>query len=62
MCLTCYGLCQQGLTRPWRAYEQCALGDLTPELRVLSGILEEVDDLLDLNLRFVQTCYIVEGH
>ena len=53
MRLTCYGLCQQGLTRPWRAYEQCALGDLTSELRVLSGILEEVDDLLDLDLRFV---------
>ena len=53
MRLTCYGLCQQGLTRSWRAYEQCTLGDLTPELRVLSRVLEEVDDLLDLDLCFV---------
>ena len=62
MRFTCYGLSQQRLPRPWRAYEKGSLGDLPTELRVLIGVLEEVDDFLDLFLGFVQAGDIVEGH
>ena len=53
MRLSCHGLSQQSLTRTWRAHEEGALRDLTPELSVLSGVLQEVYDLLDLYLGLV---------
>ena len=60
--LPCDGLGQQGFTRSRRAYEQRALGNLGAQFLVFVSLLEEVDDLHDLDLRFFQTRYVLERH
>ena len=60
--LPCDGLGQQGLARSRRAYEQRALRNLGAQLLVFVGLLEEIDDLHDLDLRLLQAGHILERH
>ena len=53
---------QEGLARAGRADEEDALGDLPAEPLELLGILEELDDLLELDLRFLDARDVLEGH
>ena len=52
---------EQGLAGTRRAYHQDATRNLTAKTLELAGILEEVDQLLDLFLRFVTACDVAEG-
>ena len=54
------GLGQQGLAGTGRADEQDALGQLGAELGVLLGVLEVLDDLLQLGLGFVHAEHVLE--
>ena len=56
------GARQQGLARAGRADQQHALWSGSAQPRVLLRVLEEVDDLHELVLRFVDAGDIVEGH
>ena len=60
--LSGHGLGQQGLSGSRRAHEQSALGNLSAQCCVLSGILEEIHDLHDLLLGAVHSGHILEGH
>ena len=62
ICLARYCLCQQGLTRSGRAYQERAFGNLTAKLLVLLGFAEEIDNLHNLHLSLCQTCHILESH
>ena len=53
---------QQSLTRSRRPHEQSAFGNLTAQLGVVLGILEEVDNLGNLHFGLGQACNILEGH
>ncbi len=54
------GLGQQRLAGPWGADQQHASGYPTAELLVLFGVLEEIDDLIDLFDRLVDPGDLVE--
>ncbi len=56
-----HSLGQQRLARSRRAYEQRALRNFGAQLRIV-GLLEEIDDFHDLDLRLVQTGHILESH
>ena len=56
-----YSLGQQGFTGAGRANEQCTLGDFTAQIGVAVGVLEEVDDFLDLGFGFGEAGHVVEG-
>ena len=58
--LTGNGTGEQGLTRTRRADQQRALGDLAAKLLELAGVLEELNDLVQLFLGLVDTGHIVE--
>lgn len=58
--LTGDGLGQQGLAGTGRADEQDALGQLGAKLGVLLGVLEVLDDLLQLGLGFVHAEHVLE--
>ncbi len=57
-----HGLRQQRLARARRAHEQRSLRDLGPQFAVFVGLLEEIDDLHDLDLRLLQTGHVLERH
>ena len=52
---------KQGLTGSGRAHEQNALGDTGTQRIELAGILEELDDFLQLLLFLIGTCHIGKG-
>src|SRR5260221_1154019 len=52
---------KQRLSRAWRTYQQDALGSRTAQTGVLLGCLEEIDDLDQLVLGFIDAGHIVEG-
>jgi hypothetical protein len=52
---------EESFPRPWRADEEASLGDLGSERGVLVGVLEEIDDLLQLKLGLVGACDVEEG-
>src|SRR5581483_11822408 len=51
---------QQCLARSRRTHEQHAFRDLAAELRELLRLFEELDDLVKLELRFVDACHVLE--
>ena len=57
-----HSLGQQRLARSRRAYQKGSLRNLGAQLAVLVGLLEEVDDFHDFDLRLGQTGHILEGH
>ena len=59
---TGHGLGEQRLAGPRRAHEKNALGDLAAEAGELLGVLEELDDLLELLLGLVDAGDVGEGH
>ena len=59
--LACHTLCEQGLTRSGRAYQQHALRDLAAQFGVFLRILQEVDDLHDFHFGLFQTRHIFES-
>ena len=59
--LASHRLGQQGLAGARRAHQQGALGQLGADLRVLLGIVEDVDDLLQGLLGLVLAGHIPEG-
>ena len=61
MSLTGYGSCYEGLARPRRAYEQCALWKFGTQARVFLGIMQKVDNLFQRSLGFVLSSNIGEG-
>src|SRR5262245_36140668 len=56
------GTGQQRLAGPGRPGEQHTLGSTRTETAILSGILQEVDDFVDLRLHLVDARDIVERH
>ena len=62
LCLACHSLGQQGLTRTRRADQQHAFGDLATQNGIFLRVLEEIDDLLNLELRTFQTGNIFKSH
>ena len=56
-----HGLGQQGLAGTGRAHQQRALGQLGADGGVLSGVMEEVDDLLQRLLGLVLSGHVLEG-
>ena len=54
------GARKQRLAGAGRAHEQDALGNASAELLELLGFLQELDDLLQLFLRFVDTSHVLE--
>ena len=56
-----HGLGQQGLAGTRRAHQQHALGDPGPQGQVLLGVLQELNDLLELLLFLIGAGHIVEG-
>src|SRR5262245_19894259 len=59
--LPCDGSGEQRLAGPGRAHEEHALRNASAELLELLGLLEELDDLLQLFLRLVDAGYVFEG-
>ena len=60
-CLAGYCLGQQGLTCSRRTYQQGSLGNLTSQIGVFLGILQEVHYLLHLLLGTSLTGHVLEG-
>src|SRR6187431_1658648 len=56
------GAGEQRLAGAGRAHEQHALGDAATELLELLRLLQELDDLLELFLRLVDTGDVLERH
>ena len=56
-----HGLGEEGLAGARRAHQQGALGELGADLRVLLGVVEEVDDLHQGLLGLVLAGHILEG-
>ena len=56
-----HGLGQQSLAGTGRAHQQSALGQSCADGRVLLGVVEEVDDLLQRLLGLVLTGHVLEG-
>ncbi len=61
-CLAGDGPAEQGLAGPRRTAEQRALRNLAAQLLELRRVLEEIDDLGQLFLGFVDAGHVVEGH
>ena len=59
--LTGHGLGKQSLAGTGRAHQQSALGQSCADGRVLLGVVEEVDDLLQGLLGLVLTGHVLEG-
>ena len=55
------GLAEQGLAGSGRTHQQHALGDPRAHRDELVRVLEELDDLVQLLLRLVDTCDVDEG-
>jgi hypothetical protein len=55
------GAGEEGLAGAWRSDEQNALGDAAAELLELLSLAEELDDLLELFLGFVNAGDVLEG-
>ena len=60
--LTCHSLGKQSLTGTGRTYQQHALGQLCADFCVFSGVMQEVDNLLQGLLRLILTGHILECH
>ena len=60
MRLTGYGFRQQSLTCSRRSYEQCALRNLSAQVRILLRRLEEGYDFFQFFLGPIQSCDISE--
>src|SRR5690606_38479762 len=52
---------KQRLAAPWRAGEEHAAGNASAEAHELLGVLEELDDLLDLVLGLIDAGDVLEG-
>mmetsp|Transcript_41247 Transcript_41247/g.69396 ORF Transcript_41247/g.69396 Transcript_41247/m.69396 type:complete len:317 (+) Transcript_41247:1485-2435(+) len=59
--LTCNGLSQQGLTSTRGPRKQTALGDLSAQLRVLLGALQEIHNFLQLQLGTFHASHVLEA-
>ena len=59
-CLAGDGAAEQRLARAWRADQQHALGDAGAERGELLGVLEELDDLLQLLLGLFHAGHVLE--
>src|SRR5690606_26720950 len=57
-----HGLGQQGLARAGRANQQHTFRDARPEPSILLRSLEEIDDLNQLRLGFIDASDIGKGH
>ena len=53
---------EEGLPGPGSPYEQNALGDASAELLELLGVLEELDDLIELFFGFLDAGHVLERH
>ena len=57
-----HGLGQQGLAGAGGAHQQRALGQLSADGGVFAGIVQEIDDLLQILLLLLKTCNILERY
>ena len=57
-----HGLGQQGLAGARRAHQQHALGDVCPQCRILLGVPQELDDLLQLLLLLIGAGHVLKCH
>ena len=53
---------QKRLTSSWRSYKDNSFRDSGPHLGILLGILQEIYNLLQLLLLFLQARYVLESH
>ena len=60
--LSCHRFCQQGLTGSRRAHQQRALGQLGTDLRIFTGVMQEIHHFLQGFLGLVLTGHILERH
>lgn len=58
----CNGACEKSLARSWRSNEQNTLRQLSTQIAKLLGVLQKLNDLLQLLLGFVTTLHIVKRH
>lgn len=58
----CHSACEKSLASSWGSDKQNALRQLSTQIAELLGILQELNDFLQLLLGFVATLYIIERH
>ena len=61
-CLSCYCLRQKGLTRSRRTHKECSLRNLSSKVGIFLRIFKKFNNLLNLLLSTLLTCYILKSN